>query len=134
VEDRRAYRAMIRPHLQDWLQDVIADGDHGASLALTERLMEQGEDLGTLNYVRARIYMMRKAEGDTALAEDALKASAAAPDVPATALRELGQIHRARGDRESAAANLRAYLLADPGARDRALVESQIAQLKETPK
>ncbi len=132
AEDRRAYRAMIRPHLLGWLQDVIADGDYGASLALTQRMMAQGEDIGTLNYVRARIYMMRKAEGDAALAEDALKTAVAASDVPAMALRELGQIHRARGDRESAAANLRAYLLADPGARDRALIESLIAELEET--
>jgi predicted Zn-dependent protease len=129
---RARYRAMVRPHIQDWMMDVVADGDHGSSLALTARLMNQAEDLGTLNYIKARIYMMRSQEGDRAKAEEALIAAANYPDVPAAALRELGTIYRARGEREQAAASLRDYLLADPGARDRALVESQIHELEET--
>ena len=130
-EERRAYRALIRPHLQDWLLDVVADGDHGGGLALTARLMTLGEDLGTLNYVRARIYMVRDAEGDADLAEAALTEAALHADVPPAALRELGSLYRARGDRAAAAETLRSYLLADPGARDRALVEAWIKDLEE---
>ncbi|MFN3912877.1 M48 family metallopeptidase [Hyphomonas sp.] len=132
-EQRLRYRALIRPHLQEWLMDVIADGDHGASLVLVSRLMSLGEDLGALNYVQARIYMMRAEDGDKAKAEAALAAAATYADVPPVALRELGTLYRARGERAKAASSLREYLLTDPAARDRALIESQIIELEEAP-
>lgn len=131
-EDRRRYRAMIRPHLQEWLLDTVADGDHGASLALTGRLIGQGEDAGVIEYVRARIYLMRSEDGDTSRAKAALIEAIRHDDAPALAWRELGNIHREMGDRQQATAYLRTYLETHPTAPDRALIESQITQLEDT--
>lgn len=130
---RRSYRALIRPHLQDWLLDVVADGDHGSALALTGRLQGLGEDDGVIQYVRARIYLMRGEDGDKVSAETALTDAITHPDAPPAAWRELGTLHRERGDLAKAAGFLRTYLDTSPSAPDRALVESYISDLEETP-
>ncbi|MDA8708777.1 hypothetical protein N9M10_05310 [Hellea sp.] len=55
TKTRSNYRAHIRPHLMEWLDDEIALRDAGATLNLLDRLDDLGEDQGVLLYARARV-------------------------------------------------------------------------------
>jgi len=92
--DREAYRATIRPHLGAWLRDDLRRRDFGQSFHLIERLMAQGEDLGTLNFYKGEALRMRRKDGDLAAARLAYEAAIAHADAPAPAWRELGDIAR----------------------------------------
>lgn len=131
-DQRRQYRELIRPHLKDWLLDTVAGEDYGASLALSERMLRQGEDIGILQYARARVFLMRGETDDKVQAESALLISIGAADAPAEAYRELAAIQREKSDTANAAQNLRVYLEKTPDAADRALVEAQIIDLEDT--
>ena len=146
LDARREYRAQIRPHLASWLDVELIRRDPGATLTLVERLETLGEDQGVLAYARARI--IRAALDDPKLMErgkqnreflarftrasvgDALREATAHADAPARAFRDLGDHLRAQGQSAEAAEAFRAYLRADPGAPDRALVESLIQRLQ----
>ncbi|OLF71390.1 hypothetical protein AWH62_12645 [Maricaulis sp. W15] len=127
--DRAAYRRIIRPFLQDWLDMHIVRRDHGATLALVDRLAGQGEDLGVLQYARGRIYAMR---ADDALALAEFEAATRHADAPADAWRAIGEMRRAQGDNPAAAAAFQAYLDHSPQARDRYLIERLITDLTGT--
>jgi predicted Zn-dependent protease len=130
--DPRAYRAIIRPHLQSWLDAQIARRDHDATLHLIDRLSGLGEDLGVLNYARGRTLAMRNTENDRALALDAYIEATTYADAPAGTYRGLGDLFRARGDNLDSADAFEIYLERAPDARDYAFIEQLILDLRET--
>lgn len=127
--DPSAYRATIRPFLEDWLTSELVKQDAGSTLHLIERLSELGEDEGLLQYAKGRALKLRNAEGDSEAAIRAFKAAVAASDAPALAHRYLGEHHSAAGDADAAIASFKAYLSAAPDARDAALVSKMITDL-----
>lgn len=130
VEQER-YRAMIRPHLSDWLKDELRRKDFGASLHLIERLAASGEDQGVLGFYKGEAYRLRKNEGDAALALAAYETASAQPDAPAATWRELGEAQRTAGAPDKARAAFEIYLANAPEAEDRWLVEASLKKLNE---
>ena len=128
--DPVAYRAMIRPFLQDWLDDEIVRRDPERTLHLIERLSALEMDMGVLEYARGRILALRDDEGDQALAREAFLTSIEHDDAPALSWRGLAEIERANGQNQSAADAYEAYLSRAPDAADAALVERLIEDLR----
>lgn len=131
VEERRAYRAIIRSHLAAWINDEHRHRDYGRLLHLLQRLGADGEDLGLISYHRGEVYRRRREAGDEALALAAYRSAVAYEDAPAAAWRELG-IMEARGGHSAAAREaLTQYLEKAPTADDRWIIEDQLAGLKD---
>lgn len=131
TSDRKAYRAMIRPHLGVWLKDDLRRRDYGQSLVLIDRLSTQGEDLGVLTFYRAEAYRQRRGEGDLALARKAYAEAGAHADAPVAAWRCLGDLSLQAGDRAAAKTAYETYLARAPQAQDRWLVEASLKKLSE---
>jgi predicted Zn-dependent protease len=129
AEDRRAYRAIIRPRLAAWIKDDLRRRDFGESLALIDRLEAEGEDLGVLEFCRGEAFRLRRGDGDLARARDAYAKAVANADAPPEAWRNLGDYDLQAGDRAGAGSAYRTYLERAPGAQDRWLVEASLKKL-----
>ncbi|MFT4253548.1 MAG: M48 family metalloprotease [Caulobacter sp.] len=129
--DRKAYRAVIRPHLAAWLKDDLRRRDYGQSLALIDRLAAEGEDKGLLSFYRAEAYRQRRGDGDLDLARKAYAEAGTYPDAPAAAWRSLGDLALQAGDRPAARTAYETYLARAPQAQDRWLVEASLKKLSE---
>lgn len=129
VEAARRYRANIRPQLAAWLKDDLRRRDWGQTFHLLSRLEGEGEDMGLLSFWRGEVYRLRRAEGDTLLAQNAYRAATAHDDAPAAAWRELGEASRKLGDKAAAREAFTTYIARSPEAQDRWLVEAGLKNL-----
>lgn len=129
--EKERYRAMIRPHLGDWLKDDLRRKDFGESLHLIDHLLEQGEDLGVLQFYKGEAYRLRRKDGDLELAQAAYTLAIAQPDAPATAWRQLADVEQSLGHADKAKADFESYLAKAPDADDRWLVEASLKKLSE---
>ncbi|MBO9708342.1 MAG: M48 family metallopeptidase [Caulobacter sp.] len=129
--DRKAYRAVIRPHLAAWLRDDLRRRDYGETLALIHRLESLEEDQGVLAFYRAEAYRQRRGEGDLIRAREAYTASVAFVDAPSAAWRNLGDLAAQAGDKAAARSAYETYLVRAPQAQDRWLVEASLKKLAE---
>lgn len=128
--DPVSYRAIIRPYLQSWLEAEVTLRDHSATLQLIDRLSALELDLGVLDYARGRVYALREEEGDQDAALDAFASSTGHVDAPAEAWRGLAEIYREQGQGGKAADAFERYLEKKPDARDAALVQRIIENLR----
>jgi tetratricopeptide (TPR) repeat protein len=129
--DKAVYRAVIRPHLKDWLEGEIAARDPGATLALIQRLQAQNVDVGVLEYARGETYRYRDDPGDAALALASYTRATEHADAPVETWRQIGVIQRKLGDLNAAATAFERYLEAAPDAGDRQLITSLLSTLRE---
>lgn len=126
---RQSYRAAIRTHLGPWLKDDLRRRDFGETLRLLDRLEEEGEDLGILEFYRGETHRLRRQDGDAAAALAAYRAATTHEDAPPAAWRELAEALRKQGDRPGAVQALQAYLVHAPNAPDRWLAEASLKSL-----
>lgn len=129
--DRKAYRAMIRPHLGEWLREDLRRRDYGESLYLIGRLSKLGEDMGLLNYYRGEALRLRRGAGDDVNARGAYELAVTFDDAPPAAWRELGDLYVKNGDKAKAKAAYEGYLAHAPDAQDRWLVEASLKKLSD---
>lgn len=127
--ERARYRAAIRPHLSAWLADEQNRRDYGGLLTVIDRLAEDGEDMGVLQFHRGEVYRQRREDGDAERARTAYRAASAQADAPVAVWRELGDLEARLGDPAAAAAAWRTYLKATPEADDRWIVEDNLSRL-----
>ncbi len=129
AQDRKAYRAMIRPFLGVWLKDDLRRRDYGQTLYLLDRLGADGEDLGLLGFYRGECLRLRRGPTDLDQARAAYLAAAAYPDVPVALWRNLGDLQAQAGDKAAARTAYQTYLARATGANDRWLVEATLKKL-----
>lgn len=127
---RERYRAAIRPHLARWLQDELRRRDYGETLQIIDRLAQDGDDLGVLNFYKAEAYRLRRKDGDVDRARDAYLVAAAHDDAPPQVWRELGEARRKSNDPAGAKAAFESYLAKVPEAEDAWLVQDTLKTLK----
>ncbi|MEG1452602.1 M48 family metallopeptidase [Brevundimonas sp.] len=130
ADDRKRYRAIIRPHLAGWIEDEHRHRDFGRLLHLLDRLGADGEDLGLVNYHKGEVYRRRREEGDDLLAVTAYRAAVAHADVPVAAYRELGALEARTGNTGAAREALTQYIRLAPQADDLWIVEEQLSRLE----
>ncbi|EJL34758.1 putative Zn-dependent protease [Caulobacter sp. AP07] len=129
--DRKAYRAVIRPHLAAWLKDDLRRRDYGESLALIGRLEDLGEDQGVLAFYRGEAYRQRREGDDLVKAREAYVAAGAHADAPLATWRVVGDLALQAGDTAAAKTAYETYLVRAPAAQDRWLVEASLKKLSE---
>ena len=129
-EDHVAYRALIRPFLQLWLEAENANRDAGATLALLDRLAQPGLDLGVIEYARGEVYRSRGDDGDAALALASFTRATEQADCPPQAWRQIGVMYRHQNRREEAIAAFEHYLALSPDAADSQLIGGMIETLR----
>lgn len=132
VTEEQRYRAIVRPHLASWLKDELRRRDFGQTLFLLDEI-DNGEDLGVINFFRGECHRLRRADGYQAAAEAAYRSAIAHPDVPAAAYRELADLAEKKGSKSEMADLLISYLERDPAARDAAFVKMRITQVRPLP-
>lgn len=130
LENRKAYRAVIRPHLNSWIEDEHRHRDFGRLLHLLDRLGADGEDLGVINYQRGEVYRRRREEGDDLLAATAYRVAVAHADAPFAAYRELGTLEARMNNRDAARDAFNKYRQLAPDADDLWIVEEQLSRLE----
>lgn len=131
ASDRKAYRAVIRPHLAAWLKDDLRRRDYGESLALIERLESLGEDQGVLGFYRGEAYRQRREGDDLAKARQAYAIAGTHADAPLATWRILGDLATQAGDKAAAKTAYETYLVRAPNAQDRWLIEANLKKLTE---
>ena len=125
------YRAAIRPHISSWLRQDLRRRDFGQTLHLINRLAENGSDLGVLNFFRGEAYRLRQKDAaDLSNAIAAYEAAVGSEDAPAAAWRELGEMHRKRGNVAQARSAFETYLQKAPDAEDAWLVRDSLKGLQ----
>lgn len=129
--DRKAYRAVIRPHLAAWLADDLRRRDFGESLTLIDRLSAEGEDLGLLGFYKAEALRQRGKAEDATLVRDTYRTASAQADAPVAVWRELGDAERKLGHHAEAKAAYATYLAKATDADDRWLVEGSLKAVNE---
>jgi predicted Zn-dependent protease len=127
--EKERYRAVIRPHLGEWLKDDLRRKDFGESLHLIDHLIAQGEDLGVLQFYKGEAYRLRRQDGDLDLARAAYELAVVQPDAPAAAWRQLAEIDETTGQADKARSAFETYLVKAPDADDRWLVEASLKKL-----
>ena len=130
AEERKHYRAIIRPHLSEWIEDEHRHRDFGRLLHLLNRLGSDGEDLGVINYHTGEVYRRRREAGDDVLAVTAYRAAVAYPDAPVAAFRELGSLEAKLGNNAAARDAFNKYRELAPQADDLWIVEDQLSHLE----
>lgn len=145
IENRRNYRARIRPHLLEWLNNEIDRRDAGATLNLLDRLDDIEQDKGVLLYTRARVMdralsnkRLKKDKVTRALMADKsfddvidlLTESSKHADAPAVVYRELGNSLYKKEDFPAAITAFERYLSLAPNAEDKLLVNSLLDEMK----
>ena len=131
ANDRKAYRAVIRPHLAAWLKDDLRRRDYGESLALIDRLESLGEDQGVLGFYRGEAYRQRREGDDLAKARQAYAEAGTHADAPLATWRILGDLAAQAGDKAAAKTAYETYLVRAPAAQDRWLIEANLKKLTE---
>lgn len=143
IAKRQAYRAVIRPHLSEWLDDEVGRRDAGSTLHLLDRLEKVPGDEGLLQYTRARVIdralnnkklkkdkktkeLMIDQSSDTVI--ELLQASTQHSDAPPEAYRELGNMLYKNNDKAGAVDAFENYLKRNPAAEDASLIQSIISQ------
>jgi len=131
--DRR--RTEYRAHLGELPLDAIEMLVEAGALDRAERLLwaEQARaDSGRAEYLEGEIFRRRvpQTEGTSRAALTAYERAVTLPDVPASAYREEGLLHRQRGETEAAALAFQAYLEHAPTAVDAPLVRIYLDELR----
>ena len=124
-EHEARYRAALRQHRLDFLEDQVKLHDFGGSLYLLEAMGVEGWD-AQLHYARGELYRQRGQDGDFASAIAAYTAAVDAPETPPAAYRGLGFALIKTGEADAGKEWLRRYLREAPDAVDRMMVQMMV--------
>jgi hypothetical protein len=127
------YRARLRPFWRRLLHDEVRRRDFADSERLLALLTIDSEDPGGAHFALGEVRRLRATGSDLDNAIASYRQALEFADAPPEALRGLGLVHARMRDRASAADALARYLERRPDAEDRALIESQLAELRGVP-
>ena len=135
VTNADAYRAAVRPFLQQWMEGELSRRTYDTSLqVLSELKQDATPDTAALATFYLAEAHRRRNKGDDMVQAGALYAEALAlPDPPAAAWRERGLFLQTNGDVPGAIAAMRHYLDAAPQAGDAALMRNTLERWEKTP-
>ena len=135
ARNRDAYRAAMRPFMEDWLTAELGKRQYARSVLVVSELLKDApaEDHGLLTFYLGEAHRRRNAEGDRARAADLYAQAITLPSVPAAAWREHGFALRTAGRNAEARSALQRYLVDAPQAEDRAFVQRELERLGDRP-
>lgn len=124
------YRAAILPFRGELFRDELRARRFDRLQVVLDHHFEAGANVGELYYFQGELYRLRGEDGDDALAIESYRKALARDDAPPETYRDLGLVLIKTGERVEARRTFELYLATAPGAEDRAMVESYIAQLE----
>jgi predicted Zn-dependent protease len=127
------YRAQLRPFWRRLLHDEVRRREFADSERVLALLLAEAEDPGAVHFALGEVRRLRAAGSDLANAIASYREALEFVDAPPETYRGLGLIHARMRDRASAVEALTRYLERRPDAEDRALIESQLAELRGAP-
>ncbi|MEE8187601.1 MAG: M48 family metalloprotease [Kiloniellales bacterium] len=113
-----------------WLRDELRHRDYPRLEVVIKQQIESWGQQGTLHYFQGELYRLRGEEEDAAKAVAAYQEALSTNDPPAQTHRALGLVYWSMDRPAEARAAFENYLLADPAADDRPMIESYIQQIK----
>jgi len=123
------YIAAIERHRADWLRDELRKRDFEGTRIVLGNMLEAGHPAGVIHFFEGELYRLRNAHGDIEQAIGAYRTALASKGAPAETHRELGLMLWKSGRVGQARDSFTAYLVAQPLAEDRAMIESYIGLL-----
>jgi hypothetical protein len=127
---RDDYVAHLRPARRWMLHDEVRRRQFASSETLLRFLIEAGDSLGELHFYEGELHRLRGAPGDLTRSVAAYRQALEFPDAPPETQRSLGLVYLRLEDRAAARKALARYLEDRPDAHDRALIDSQLAELE----
>jgi predicted Zn-dependent protease len=130
IVGREGFLAATLSHRAALLRDELRRRDFKRTAVLLDRLLEGGVMPGEIHYFRGEMLRLRNEDGDAEQAVAAFEKSFAAGGAPAEAHRSLGLVLMKQGHKAKARAALEEYLVRQPAADDRAMVDLYLKQLE----
>jgi len=127
------HRAAIASHRAAWLEEEFTRGDFAQSVTMIKRLAAAEPNSGELQYFLGEAYRRRNAKGDLEAATAAYQAAVAATGAPSAVHRGLGLTALKLGQKSLARDSFQKYLVLEPDASDRAIVQYYLTTLGDGP-
>jgi predicted Zn-dependent protease len=127
------YRAAIASHRAAWLEEEFNRGDFGQSITMINQLLKADPGSAELRFFLGEAYRRRNAKGDIENATKAYQEALAQGSAPAAAYRGLGLVSLKSGQNDAARRALEQYLMLEPQAGDRDMVQFYLTGIKGTP-
>ena len=121
----RARLAVLRPQL---VADELSLRQYGRSEIVFEQLLVDAPDDGGLWFAKGEVFRLRNDSGDAGKALAAYERALAAKGAPAETWRSIGLVELKSGAKDRAEIAFEEYLKAKPGATDRDVLKTLIAQ------
>jgi len=123
------YRSVMRRFLPVLIDQELSRNELEESEVLFKRKLDDAldEDVAVLQFALAEVYQRRGQEGDGERAIELYEQSLQSETPPAATYRALGLAYWRSGDKAAARPYLENYLIAQPDATDRAMVEHMLA-------
>lgn len=114
---------ILNNHYFFLMEDQIDTNRFGRTEELLERHRALGVNPGLVYYFYGEMFRQRGEEGDAKLAIDAYRHSIETGEAPVDAYKNLGYLFLKAGDTQAAFTEFKTYLILDPDADDRAMIE-----------
>jgi predicted Zn-dependent protease len=114
---------ILNNHYMLLMEDQLDTNRFGRTEELLERHRALGVKPSLVYYFYGEMFRQRGEEGDAQLAMDAYRHSMEAGEAPADAYKNLGYLLLKAGDNNAAMTEFETYLILDPDADDRAMIE-----------
>lgn len=125
-----SYRAAVAPHRAAWLEEEFNRGEFAQSILMIGQLLQAEPDSAELRYFLGEAYRRRNAKGDLESATAAYQAAVAQGSAPTAAYRGLGLVSLKAGQKEAARRAFEQYLMLEPQAGDRDMVQFYLTGIK----
>ena len=120
---RARHVEILNRHYMVLMEDQIDTNRFGRTQAMLERHAEIGVNKGLVDFFYGEMYRQRDQSGDREKAREAYLSAIQRGDPPPAAYRNLGYLYLKEHDMEQARSSLKQYLLLDPDASDREMIE-----------
>ena len=129
-DGRIEYLNAITPFRKEWLDEEVHKGNYNGSLVLLNRLLKGQDDSAALHFFLGELYRLRGEDGDCENACSEYQKALELRDPPSEIYRSLGVVHLRRGEVKEARESFEEYLIVNPDASDRQIIESYIDRLR----
>ena len=113
-----------------YIRDELRARDYARTQVLLDHLFKDGESLGKLHYMQGELYRLRGDEDDDEKALAAYARATQTGNAPPETFRSQGTVLQRTGDIPGARTAFEQYLVAEPDADDRKMIEAYINQLQ----
>jgi predicted Zn-dependent protease len=117
-----AYDAAVLPHRAAYLRDEIDLRRFSRTEALLSMLIEDGANVGELQFYRGELYRLRNQDGDLDRAMEAYREAENSDGPPPELFRSIALIHLKKGESGEAREAFSRYLALQPNAEDREMI------------